>query len=54
LQESEEDLHDISELLARYFQDFNWAPSDILVGLIALKKEQKQISEIKQARRLIL
>jgi hypothetical protein len=54
LKESEDELQELSEMLARYFQDFNWAPSDILVGLITLKKEQKKILEIKQARRLVL
>ncbi|KAI8844567.1 hypothetical protein BJ741DRAFT_588754 [Chytriomyces cf. hyalinus JEL632] len=47
-------LRDVAGELATYFKDFDWAPSDVAVGLLLLKREQKKITEIRQARRLII
>ncbi|KAJ3328403.1 hypothetical protein HDU76_010021 [Blyttiomyces sp. JEL0837] len=54
LTDSKDVLRDIAKELADYFHDVDWAPSDVAVGLILLKREQKRITEIRQARRLIL
>ncbi|KAJ3285425.1 hypothetical protein HDU79_007347 [Rhizoclosmatium sp. JEL0117] len=47
-------LQDLSSDLAEFFKDFDWAPSDVAVALILLKREQRRITELKQTRRLIL
>ncbi|KAI9343151.1 hypothetical protein BDR26DRAFT_894336 [Obelidium mucronatum] len=47
-------LRDVAGELAYYFKDFDWAPSDIAVALLLLKREQKKITEIRQARRLLI
>ncbi|KAJ3063839.1 hypothetical protein HDU98_000385 [Podochytrium sp. JEL0797] len=47
-------LRDVAGELAIYFKDFDWAPSDVAVGLLLLKREQKKITEVRQARRLLI
>ncbi|KAJ3112483.1 hypothetical protein HK100_002317 [Physocladia obscura] len=47
-------LRDVAGELANYFKDFDWAPSDVAVGLLLLKREQKKITEIRQARRILI
>ncbi|KAJ3289455.1 hypothetical protein HDU79_004038 [Rhizoclosmatium sp. JEL0117] len=47
-------LREVSEMIADYFKDFDWAPSDVAAGLILLKREQKRIIEVRQARRLLI
>jgi hypothetical protein len=54
LLDSKAALKEISMQVAIFFQDVDWAPSDILVGIVLLKREQKRIIDVKQARRLIL
>ncbi|KAJ3160997.1 hypothetical protein HK101_000851 [Irineochytrium annulatum] len=52
--DSQDVLRDIAGELGDLFQDFDWAPSDIVLGLILIKREQKRITEIRQARRIII
>jgi hypothetical protein len=52
--DSKEVLKDIARELGTFFHDVDWAPSDLLVAVILLKREQKKITEIRQARRLIV
>ncbi|KAJ1553613.1 hypothetical protein HK405_007422 [Cladochytrium tenue] len=52
--DSKDVLRDVATELADYFKDVDWAPTDLLAGLILLKREQKRITEIRQARRLVL
>ncbi|KAJ3197750.1 hypothetical protein HDU82_001382 [Entophlyctis luteolus] len=47
-------LRDVATELASYFKDFDWAASDVAVGLLLLKREQKKIIEIRQARRILI
>ncbi|KAJ3340458.1 hypothetical protein HDU83_007083 [Entophlyctis luteolus] len=47
-------LRDVATELASYFKDFDWAASDVAVGLLLLKREQKKITEIRQARRILI
>jgi hypothetical protein len=44
-------LADVAKELADYFHDVDWAPSDMLVGLILLKREQKEKRLIMQEQR---
>ncbi|KAI9357298.1 hypothetical protein DFJ73DRAFT_758306 [Zopfochytrium polystomum] len=52
--DSKDVLKDVAAELADYFKDVDWAPTDLAVGLILLKREQKRVTEIRQARRLIV
>lgn len=52
--DSKDLLKQLASELAEYFHDVDWAPSDLALGLILLKREQKLVTEIRQARRLIL
>jgi hypothetical protein len=52
--DSKDILREVARELAHFFHDVDWAPSDIAVGLILIKREQKKINEIRQARRLIV
>ncbi|KAI9340688.1 hypothetical protein DFJ73DRAFT_554383 [Zopfochytrium polystomum] len=52
--DSKDVLREVASELADYFQDVQWAPTDVAAGLILLKREQKRITEIRQARRLII
>ncbi|KAJ3102402.1 hypothetical protein HDU97_000609 [Phlyctochytrium planicorne] len=54
LADSKDVMRDVAHELADLFHDVDWAPSDIALGLILLKREQKRIIEVRQARRLIL
>ncbi|KAJ3192765.1 hypothetical protein HK101_006001 [Irineochytrium annulatum] len=54
LNDSSEVMKDVANELAHLFHDVDWAPSDIVVGLTLLKREQKRIIEVRQARRLLL
>ncbi|KAJ3274718.1 hypothetical protein HDV01_002240 [Terramyces sp. JEL0728] len=45
-------LTDVSMVFADYFKDVDWAPSDIAVGLILLKREQKIAREVAEARNI--
>ncbi|KAJ3415740.1 E3 ubiquitin-protein ligase rbbp6 [Chytridiales sp. JEL 0842] len=54
LTDSKDVMREVAHEIAHFFHDIDWAPSDIAVGLILLKREQKRITEIKQARRLIV
>ncbi|KAJ3212323.1 hypothetical protein HDU67_003894 [Dinochytrium kinnereticum] len=52
--DSKDVMRDVANELADLFHDVDWAPSDIALGLILLKREQKRIVEVRQARRLII
>ncbi|KAJ3165827.1 hypothetical protein HK101_012058 [Irineochytrium annulatum] len=54
LMDSKDVMKDVAGELAHLFHDVDWAPTDIAVGLTLLKREQKRIIEVRQARRLIL
>jgi hypothetical protein len=43
----------ISKELADYFKDVDWAPSDVAVGLVLLKRRQKQVREIEELEKII-
>ncbi|EGF83960.1 hypothetical protein BATDEDRAFT_84675 [Batrachochytrium dendrobatidis JAM81] len=50
--EGQKAILNVSRELADYFKDVDWSPSDIAVGLILLKREQKmarEAAEVKQA-----
>ncbi|KAI8896234.1 hypothetical protein BC833DRAFT_109717 [Globomyces pollinis-pini] len=40
----------ISQSLAKYFKDVDWAPTDMAVGLILLKQEQKIVRDVTELR----
>lgn len=44
-------LTEVAETFADYLHDVDWAPSDFLVGMLLLKREQKTIREANQERR---
>lgn len=41
--EGEDVIMDISSVLAHYFKGVDWSPSDVAVGLLLLKREQKMV-----------
>ncbi|KAJ3209281.1 hypothetical protein HDU67_006288 [Dinochytrium kinnereticum] len=52
--ESKDVLKDIAREIGLLFHDFDWAPSDIVLGLILIKREQKRLNEVLQARRILV
>ncbi|KAJ1561771.1 hypothetical protein HK405_002909 [Cladochytrium tenue] len=54
LTDSKDVLEEVAAELAEYFKDIDWAPTDLAAGFILLKREQKRVTEIRQARRLIV
>jgi hypothetical protein len=48
--ESDEVISDLSRTLAHYFKETDWAPSDMAVGLLLLKREQKVIQRVTELR----
>ncbi|KAI8851541.1 hypothetical protein BC829DRAFT_463453 [Chytridium lagenaria] len=52
--DSKEVLKDIAQEIGQLFHDFDWAPSDIVLGLILIKREQKRVIEVLQARRILM
>ncbi|RKP01325.1 hypothetical protein CXG81DRAFT_18853 [Caulochytrium protostelioides] len=51
--EGQNALRTVSRDLADYFQDVDWASSDVFIGLILLKREQKELKEAMEIRRLL-
>ncbi|KAI9203526.1 uncharacterized protein BJ171DRAFT_145313 [Polychytrium aggregatum] len=49
LKNGKDTLADLSKQMADYFHDVDWSPSDILVGLILLKREQKRVQRRREA-----
>jgi hypothetical protein len=47
---SDDVISDVATQLAHYFKETDWAPSDMAVGLILLKREQKIISRVLEFR----
>lgn len=39
-------IADVAGLFARFFKDVDWAPSDVAVGLILLKREHKILRQV--------
>lgn len=39
--------------MADYFKDVDWAPSDVAVGLVLIKRQQKYLSEVDELRAII-
>ncbi|KAJ3102485.1 hypothetical protein HDU96_009610 [Phlyctochytrium bullatum] len=52
--DSKDVLKDIAQEIGHLFHDFDWAPSDIVLGLILIKREQKRLSEVLQAKRILM
>ena len=48
--EGQEVISQLSFLLANYFKQVDWAPSDVAVGLLLLKREQKQLVRLARLR----
>ncbi|KAJ3072772.1 hypothetical protein HK102_006163, partial [Quaeritorhiza haematococci] len=46
-------IADVATELAHFFSDVDWAPSDIMVGLVLLKRAQKKLREQEQEERRI-
>ncbi|KAJ3102476.1 hypothetical protein HDU97_000558 [Phlyctochytrium planicorne] len=52
--DSKDVLKDIAQEIGLLFHDFDWAPSDIVLGLILIKREQKRLTEVLQARKILM
>ncbi|KAH6590894.1 hypothetical protein BASA50_008895 [Batrachochytrium salamandrivorans] len=51
--EGQKVILNVSRELADYFKDVDWAPTDIAVGLILLKREQKMAREAAEVRQAL-
>ncbi|KAJ3055017.1 hypothetical protein HK097_000096 [Rhizophlyctis rosea] len=50
---SDEVMRDVAGEFADFFKDVDWSASDVAVGLILLKREQKRVMEAKEAGTLL-